>query len=209
MNGPYENLPNYDLFMAPLEVILKPGKMESVNFAYVTSKYGHKEQKRDDGRRYFDHPKAVAWIYISELGGRDTKAINMMLLHDIVEDASLLSLYRISKNFGKKTALGVRALTKLPKGKETTPAYLERIISAGDRAILAKLLDRLHNIRDLNCLLEKQIEQVEETREFHLKILLPALKKCKPECSQYAEKAEVLFTEALKKADQKIKKASK
>ncbi|MGB4076345.1 MAG: hypothetical protein WBK28_01405, partial [Minisyncoccia bacterium] len=123
-----ERPPPYELFFAPL-VVLAPREYEAVQFAYFASKYGHAKQVRDDGSRYFDHPKAAAWIYIHELGGRDPRTIINLLLHDLSEDCYLLSGYRLLRNFGEEIALDVRALTKLPKGKETTTAYLERVIA--------------------------------------------------------------------------------
>ena len=168
--------PGYELFFSPLEVDLDPSEVEGIRFAYLSSKYGHNGQKRDDGSRYFDHPKAAAWIYIDELGQRDPRVIINLLLHDISEDAYLLSPYRIARNFGPEIALDVRALTKLPKGKESTAEYMERIIQRGAFAIIAKIIDRLHNLRTLGtCTPEKRLRQIAETKEFHIPLLIPAL----------------------------------
>lgn len=168
--------PCYELFFAPLESSLTPTDREMIHFAYQVSKYGHKGQVRDDGTRYFDHPKAAAWIYIDELGGRDVRTIVDLLLHDIPEDTHLMSPYRIHLNFGSDAALDLRALTKLPKGKETTPEYLGRVIGRGERAVLSKLCDRLSNVRSLKTnTAEKRRRQITETREFHIPLLLPAL----------------------------------
>ena len=104
--------PGYELFFAPLAVAYDPTTYENVQFAYFASKYGHAGQVRDDGSRYFDHPKAAAWIYIDELGGRNARTIMDILLHDLSEDTYLLSPYRIALNFGEDVALDVRALTK-------------------------------------------------------------------------------------------------
>lgn len=169
--------PPRELFFGPL-VALDPNDIERVQFAYIASKYGHAGQKRDDGTRYFDHPKGAAWIYISELKGRDPRVIIDLLLHDISEDAYLLSPYRINLNFGEKIALDVQALTKLPKGKETAEAYLERIVTRGAWATLAKLCDRLHNLRTLGRRTPEKIQQqIAETQQYHLPILIPALRE--------------------------------
>ena len=168
--------PPFELFFAPLEVALSPNELEQVRFAYFASKYGHASQVRDDGVRYFDHPKAAAWIYIFELDGRDARIIVDLLLHDLAEDAYLLSSFRIRLNFGADIALDVRALTKLPKDKETTEQYLDRVITQGPWAMLTKLCDRLHNLRTLEgCTSEKRAEQIKETQQKHLKLLIPAL----------------------------------
>lgn len=190
--------PCYELFFAPLVVSLDPKKVEGISFAYFSSKYGHAGQVREGGGRYFDHPKGAAWIYIDEFGGRDPETIIDILLHDMSEDAYLLSGYRISLNFGENVALDVRALTKLPKGKESTEEYLARIIARGARAILTKLVDRLHNLRTLDgCTVEKRARQIAETRNFHLKLLIPALVACGDPWATYAPLLQLKMEEAM------------
>ncbi len=190
--------PPYELFFAPLEVALPPQEYEQVRFAYFASKFGHAGQEREGGGRYFDHPKAAAWIYISELHGRDSRAIVNLLLHDLSEDTYLLSGYRLSLNFGEDIALDVRALTKLPKGKETTDQYLHRINARGPQAIIAKICDRLHNLRTLDdCAREKQIRTIKETEEYHLPLLISALETCPEPWSAYAKPLQRMIREAI------------
>ena len=190
--------PGYELFMAPLQVVLNPTDYERVQFAYFASKYGHAGQTRDGGGRYFDHPKSAAWIYIDELGGRDPHTIIDHLLHDISEDAYLLSPYRISLNFGIDVALDVRALTKLPRGKETTEEYLNRIIARGPKPITTKLDDRLHNLRTMcRRTEEKQSDQTRETRQYHLPMLLPALRAHGELWTVYADELERKMNKVL------------
>lgn len=196
--------PPREVFFAPLAVSLDPAELEMVHFAYQCSKYGHAAGKRDNGDRYFDHPKSVAWIYIDEFGGRNVRVICDMLLHDVVEDAYLLSPHRLSLNFGQEVALDVAGLTKLPKAKsgapkETIEAYLKRVIDRGPEAILTKLIDRLHNVRTLaHRSLEKRREQVAETRKYHLKLLVPALKRCDGQWRALAVAVECKIRDALK-----------
>ncbi len=183
--------PGYELFFAPLAVVFNPSDYERVQFAYFASKYGHAKQVREGGNRYFDHPKASAWIYIDELNGRDPRTIIDLLLHDISEDTYLLSPYRISLNFGEDIALDVRALSKLPKGKESIEEYLHRIIFREPRVILAKLCDRLHNLRTLRvCSTEKQKRKIAETQRYYIPLLIPAL-------SEYGEQWKV-YSDILK-----------
>ena len=190
--------PGYELFFAPLAVVFDPNTLERVNCAYVNSKYGHAKQLRDDGSRYFDHPKGTAWIYINELNGRDPDTIIDMLLHDIQEDTYLLSTYRISLNFGVEIALDERALTKLPKGKETIEEYLQRVINRGPRVILTKLCDRLHNLRSMaGCTQEKRAMQIAETREYHLPMLILTLQECGGEWVYYADALEKKINKAI------------
>ena len=190
--------PGYELFFSPLQVTLDPNDYERVQFAYFASKFGHAGQVRDDGSRVFDHPKAAAWIYIFELGGREARLIINLLLHDISEDSYLLSPYRISLNFGEEVALDVRALTKLSKGKETTEEYLGRVITRGPWAIVAKLFDRLDNLRKLKaCTPEKREEQLAETQKHHLPLLIPALLKHGDPWAEYAVALELKIHEAI------------
>lgn len=179
--------PPRELFLFPLQMALDPTRLETIEAAYEISKHGHAGQKRLDGSRQFDHPKAAAWIYIGELGGRDPRAIIDALLHDLKEDSYILSLFRVKLNFGEEIAADVRALTKLAKGKETTEEYLARIIAQGPWAILAKLCDRLHNLRTLgSCPEEMRKEQIEETERYHLPLLIPALAGHGEPWSRYA-----------------------
>lgn len=190
--------PPYDLFFAPLSVSLSSRDFERVNFAYIASKFGHRLQTRDDGTRYFDHPKGAAWIYIHELGGRDPRIIIDLLLHDLSEDTYLLSPYRLKVNFGAAIALDVRALTKLPKGKETTEEYLRRVIEQGPWTIISKLIDRLHNLRSLEaCTPEKRARTIKETKEFHIPILIPALRAHGTKWSKLSYRLADMIHEAM------------
>lgn len=195
--------PPFELFFGPLEAALTPNSIERIRFAYFVSKYGHADDTREDGSRYFDHPKGAAWIYISELGGRDERTIIDVLLHDISEDTYLLSPFRISQNFGEDIALDLHALTKLPKGKrgeakETAGDYLGRVIDRGPWAILTKLLDRLHNMRTVHARsVEKRREQVEETQDLHLKLLVPALMRHGDPWTAHAKALHAKMLEAI------------
>ncbi len=190
--------PCFELFFAPLEIEFDPNTLERVQFAYICSKYGHADQIRDDGTRYFDHPKRAVWIYIHELGGRDSRIIIALFLHDIREDQRMLSTYRITLNFGGEVALDVRSVTKLKKGKETIREYFQRIIDQGPRAIIDKLIDRLDNIRTLGgCPLEKQAKQITETKDILMPMLICALRECGEEWIEWADVLEAKLNEAM------------
>lgn len=151
-------------FLEPL--ILSVAEIEHVHAAYVFAKYGHHDQTRDGGGRYFDHPKEVANIIIHELGIRNNwKVIVTALLHDILEDTYLLSEDRIQRNFGKKVALWVALLSKVPK-----EGYHERLAACGIwEVLLVKLCDRLHNLRSFSIWDEKrQKKYLRETEEVYL-----------------------------------------
>lgn len=151
-------------FLEPL--VMSATEIEHVHAAYVFAKYGHHDQTRDGGGRYFDHPKEVANIIIHELGIKNNwKVIVTALLHDILEDTYLLSEDRIQRNFGKKVALWVALLSKVPK-----EGYHERLSSCGIwEVLLVKLCDRLHNLRSFSVWDEKrQKRYLRETEEVYL-----------------------------------------
>lgn len=194
-------LPGFELFFAPLAVVLNPTELEMVQAAYLMSKFGHLlTPDREGGGRFFDHPKAAAWIYINELGGRDPRAIAGILLHDLSEDSNLLSLYRIALNFGADVALDVRAVTKLKKNKEPIEIYLGRVVSRAPYAVLDKLCDRLHNVRTLDgCSPEKQQKQKVETKDILLPTLIPVLMKGGDIWCDHAVALEEKINQALEK----------
>ncbi len=199
--------PGYELFFAPLEIAFEPNELEQIRSAYIFSKYGHAKQVREGGGRYFDHPKRSAWIIINELMLLDARAIKDALMHDMEEDSYLLSPYRVKVNFGSEIALDLRGLTKLPKGKETTTEYLHRVIARGPRAIIAKAADRLDNLRDLAaCSKEKKQSQIDETREYHLKLLIPALREHGGEWARCADVLEHLINEAIAEVEKDLAK---
>lgn len=183
-------------FFAFLETFLNPNCIELSGRAYGFSKYGHAKQKRKDGTRFFDHPKSATWIYVHELGGRDWRVIVLLLLHDLREDTFLLSSYAIRINFGRETALDVYAVTKIKD--ETFEESMQRVVARGARTILAKLCDRLHNLRTLAvCSLEMQREQIVETREVLMPMLLPAFRSCGKKWSAYADILEAEMEKAM------------
>ncbi|NTV41069.1 MAG: hypothetical protein HGA61_02230 [Candidatus Moranbacteria bacterium] len=188
--------PGRNVFLDKMEIFFCPGDMESIGFSYEMSKYGHREERRDDGSRYFDHPKSVAWIYFDELGGRDPRIVRICIIHDVKENSYILTYHRISLNFDREEALDNMAITKI-KG-ETVEDYLQRIIARGARVIIAKLCDVLHNVRTLYCCSEEKIaKQVKEIRETVAPTLLSALEACGEEYLEIASKLREKIDEAL------------
>jgi hypothetical protein len=134
--------------------------------AYDTSKYGHHKQVRDDGRRYFDHPRAVAYILLLEFGYTDQEIIQAALLHDIMEDSFLLKERAIEHTFGSRVAMLVKLMTKTKDFKGES--YWVRLFtfSRYRDQIPLKFADRIHNLRTLfSCSRAKQLKQIKETRE--------------------------------------------
>lgn len=177
---------------------LTPKEFQLIMLAYRLSKYGHRNQERDDGERYFEHPKRVALILIDEntdfMPLRPEMVITA-LLHDIKEDSFILTWEDIEMIFGKNVRKMVETLTKdrnLEK-ELRDEFYFKRLAAASSRIKNIKLADRLDNVRHLaGCSLEKQRRYLKETEEFFLPLaektnwlLFSLLKR---ECEKYANK---------------------
>ena len=85
-------------FEARLKYRMAPHLFELVMDAYRLSKYGHRGQKRDDGTRYFEHPRRVAKILLL-WGIYDHEMLIAALLHDIKEDSHILTWKKIRRDF--------------------------------------------------------------------------------------------------------------
>lgn len=122
-------------------------QIKDVERAYRLAKYGHRGKYRIGGSpRYFEHPKAVAWILIDELGIRDHEMIIVALVHDLVEDEFVVDLELVERIFGPWVAKAL-GLVSRKKGEDGD----QKILESGDwRVILIKLADNLHNLRTLH-----------------------------------------------------------
>lgn len=162
---PMEKMRGSEVFFNRMSPFFVEKDMEEIRTAYMFSKYGHREQTRDDGSRYFDHPKAVALVIFDDFEIRfDWRIIVIALLHDIREDQHILTERRIDINFKKTVAYGLKFVTK---DEHSKPIFFERLKSCRMwRPMIAKLADRIHNLRTLDdCSPEKRKRQVEETRD--------------------------------------------
>ncbi|MGM0365620.1 MAG: RelA/SpoT family protein [Actinomycetota bacterium] len=132
--------------------------------AYDMAKKNHMQQYRKSGEPFIVHPLEVS-IILAEME-MDQTSITAALLHDLVEDTEL-SLAKIKKEFGSKTANIINGVTKLEKivfhSKEQRQVEnLRKMIIAMSedvRIILIKLADRLHNMRTLSSLSKEKIQQ--------------------------------------------------
>ena len=159
-----------------------PDEFEKIMFAYVLAKAAHRGQMRDNGERYFEHPKSAALILVQEFGVYDSEMIIAELLHDTVEDTSIFGDredvfdIRMTNIFGRRVAELVRALTKMKQfSEEQERKYALWIVESADEDVqLLKLADRLHNLRTIeNCDFEKQRRILEES----IAIYLPCAKR--------------------------------
>lgn len=157
-------------FEAALKPFFSEADLRVIKFAYTQSKHGHKGQFRKgldlDGQpiRYFEHPRAVAWILADELHIYDYELICEALLHDIVEDTWILDEYWMNRCFGERVCMDVKYLSH--EDSMTDDQYFDRfLICSSWRALVAKLADRLHNLRTLNDMpLKNQRSKLTETR---------------------------------------------
>ena len=158
------------LYLKKLRPYFTERDIEEIKTGYAFSKYGHRNQTRDSGERYFDHPKEVSLIVFNDFDVKfDWKVIVIALLHDIVEDQYLLTERRIWINFKSIVAQGVKFVSKDEDSKEV---FFPRLFSCNQwRPMVVKLADRIHNMRTLDtCALEKQKKQVEETQKYYFQL---------------------------------------
>ena len=145
-----EKVKNYNKFLNP----------ETLSKAYTFALNAHKNQKRDSGDPYLTHPVAVASI-LTDLK-LDSATIATGLLHDTIEDTQ--TTYKtVEKEFGKEVADLVDGVTKISEieGKIVENSKAENIrklilaTSKDIRILLVKIADRLHNMRTLNSISDK------------------------------------------------------
>tara|TARA_A100001011_G_scaffold363795_1_gene413983 strand:- start:895 stop:2640 length:1746 start_codon:yes stop_codon:yes gene_type:complete len=147
---------------------------DALSKAYSFALEAHKNQKRDEGTPYISHPIAVASI-LTELK-LDSATITTGLLHDTIEDTN--ATYKsVEKEFGKEVADLVDGVTKISaleeKAVENSKAenFRKLILATSKdiRVLLVKLADRLHNMRTINSVKDKnkQIRKAKETMEIY------------------------------------------
>tara|TARA_A100001388_G_scaffold104238_1_gene76141 strand:- start:683 stop:2707 length:2025 start_codon:yes stop_codon:yes gene_type:complete len=121
----------------------------------------HGSQLRESGDPYFSHPIEVANI-LAELN-LDTSSLVCALLHDTIEDTKA-TIKDIRENFGKEIAKLVDGVTKLneleskPDQSKAAEDFRKLILASSSdiRVLLIKLADRLHNMRTLKHLKNKE-----------------------------------------------------
>ena len=147
---------------------------ETLSKAYNFALKAHEKQKRDEGSPYIIHPVAVANI-LTELK-LDSATIATGLLHDTIED-TYATYQTIKTEFGKEVADLVEGVTKISvfenqaisNSKAGNFRKLILATSKDIRVLLVKLADRLHNMRTINFLIDKdkQIRKARETMEIY------------------------------------------
>ena len=147
---------------------------EALSKAYNFALKAHEKQKREEGSPYIIHPIAVADI-LTDLK-LDSATIATGLLHDTIEDTH--ATYKTIENeFGKEVADLVEGVTKISEfenqaiynSKAENFRKLILATSKDIRVLLVKIADRLHNMRTINHVLDrdKQIRKAKETMEIY------------------------------------------
>ncbi|MDC0401081.1 RelA/SpoT family protein [Candidatus Pelagibacter sp.] len=147
---------------------------EKLNKAYDFAIKAHKNQKRDSGDPYSNHPIAVANI-LTELK-LDSATIATGLLHDTIEDTHA-TYETIRYEFGQEVADLVNGVTKisvfenqaLSNSKAENFRKLILATSKDIRVLLVKIADRLHNMRTIDAITkdEKRERIAKETMEIY------------------------------------------
>ena len=148
---------------------------------------GHKNQLRDDGTPYIYHCINTARILVEEFGILDIDMIIAALLHDLIEDVD--ELYRqltspesLRALFGDNVANLVAGASKPRKtdprfasDSERHKYFFDRIRYYKEKKewgvwlIFLKLVDRLHNMRNIHhCRPEKRARKIKETIDIYL-----------------------------------------
>ena len=159
-----KKIKTYNIFFNP----------ETLSKAYTFALNAHKNQKRDSAEPYIIHPVAVADI-LTDLK-LDSATITTGLLHDTIEDTKA-TYNTVKSEFGKEVADLVEGVTKISqlegKGISNTKAenFRKLILATSKdiRVLLVKLADRLHNMRTINSIQdkEKKIRISKETMEIY------------------------------------------
>lgn len=161
------------------------GDLVQIQTAYWLAKNAHRPQApRDNGDRYFEHPRQVAVILI-ERGYKDKNLVSTALLHDIMEDTNTPPqvivdlfpniiwerLYILSKYVLFFDPITGQIHDRIKKPAEK---YFEAIAAADAETQLVKVADRLHNVLSMQSWTEERRQRyVQETKEY----LLPLAEK--------------------------------
>jgi len=146
----------------------------TLNKAYNFALEAHQNQKREEGVPYIIHPVAVAKI-LTDLK-LDSATITTGLLHDTIEDTKV-TYESVKKEFGEEVANLVEGVTKISEleTKASSASKAENFrklilaTSKDIRVLLVKLADRLHNMRTIQFVKDKDkaIRKAKETMEIY------------------------------------------
>ena len=157
------------------EYIKDLNELEIIEKSYLYAYSCHKERLRKNGEEYITHPLNVAMILTTL--NVDYITISASLLHETINHGGS-SKETIESMFGKDIANIVDEISKINRlslsdNKETEAIKLRKVmvgISEDVRVLYIKLADRLHNMRTIWALEDKEIkEKIYETEH----VLIP------------------------------------
>lgn len=158
------------------QYIKKPENLKLIEDAYHFAEEMHRPQVRKSGEPYIIHTIQVAFVLASLRTGPQTIAAGF--LHDVIEDCDVTEKQMVER-FGRDVYNLVESVTKIGNinfadEKEYQANNHRKIFIAmakDVRVILIKLVDRLHNMRTLNFMIEeKQKKIATETLEVYAPI---------------------------------------
>lgn len=158
---------------------------QSVRLACVLASLVHRGQKRNDGSDYISHCDESLLICLRELGIVDAEIFILIELHDTQEPENPIFGYdEIGMFFGQAIRKGIKILTK-ERGKD----YFGGIRKADWRIQLAKLVEKLHNLRTMQGSNRERISHwLNETRQFYYPLAIKLIDKVPKRFRQSAKK---------------------
>jgi GTP pyrophosphokinase len=172
---------NREEFFSKIEDKVSPEGLLLIQRAYWFAKNVHSWQERDDGGRYFEHPRRVVCTLI-DLGIFDPETLVLAFIHDCMEDGFtpsgvILTLFgpTIYNNLlilSKKLPVFNEITGKVISwAKRDTKEYFAGIAAASTTVRLVKLADRRDNVGDMDSWKPDRVQEyLAETAEFLLPI---------------------------------------
>lgn len=171
-----------------------PLTMKAVTYETIV----HKDQKRENGSDYSEHPNRVC-RYLMNHGIRDDATLAASNLHDAIEDTDT-TREKLAELFGEEVA---HLVDLLSKKKAVPPEEYYGAIATDIRAVIIKAADRVANIDDMIDVysterLEKYIRDTE-------RYVLPMMKNARRVYLEYSD-ALVAFRDHIKGVLRVVKK---
>lgn len=151
-------------------------ELAHIQLAYWLAKNAHRYFTRDNGERYFEHPRGVAVSLITH-GFKRTNFIVIGLLHDVIEDTNTPGTVIVDL-FGPETWTQLETLSRyiplfnlitgqiMVRHKKTLDEYYEEIWKAVDLVKIVKCADRLHNLQTCGAWADDRRKRyIEETQQ--------------------------------------------
>ncbi len=148
----------YEKFKKNLNLLSKTNQKKA-RTAYLVAKKEHLNQKKFGIYSYIIHPLSVFNFIIQELNIQDINILLAALLHDTIEDGKL-TFFDIQKRFGKKAAAIVRAVTRIPKTRESEKQkavlkirHFNKFIAKGSYGTkIVGIADKYDNIKNMHLI---------------------------------------------------------